>query len=314
MRKYILGRLAKTIPVLCMIMVITFFVIRCMPGDPARMALGDKATEAQIEELQIQLGLDKSLPEQFVNWIQDISKGDLGESLLWKRPVIEIIFERMEPTFILAIIGQLLGTFLGVMLGMIAAIYYQKIPDYLFQLVSLIAVSIPCFWLLLVMIQIFGVKLSVFPVAGYTMISSGGVKNAIHSLMMPGIALGIMQSGQIARMTRTTLAETMKRDYLRTARAKGMDEKVVIAKHAFINTLGPVINVIGNSFATLLGGTWVVESICNIPGIGNLALNAISNRDYPLIQGTLLFVAVIFTVMNLVVDIVCSLINPKVRC
>ena len=314
MRKYILGRLAKTIPVLCMIMIITFFVIRCMPGDPARMALGDKATEAQIEELQVQLGLDKPLPEQFVNWIRDISKGDLGESLLWKRPVVEIIFERMEPTVILAIIGQLLGTLLGVTLGIIAAINYQKIPDYLFQFVSLIAVSIPCFWLLLVMIQILGVKLAIFPVAGYTMISSGGVKNAIHSLMMSGIALGILQSGQIARMTRTTLAEIMKRDYLRTARAKGMEEGVVIAKHAFINTLGPVINVIGNSFATLLGGTWVVESICNIPGIGNLALNAISNRDYPLIQGILLFVAIIFTVMNLLVDIIFSSINPKVWC
>ena len=313
MIKFILKRIYKSIPVILIAIVVSFFITHLMPGDPVRTMLGDKSTEQQVINMRAELSLDKPVVEQFVIWLSGVIRLDFGESIFWKKPIVGIIVKRIEPTFLLAIIAITISVLLGVPLGLKAVKHQGSWFDRIFLVGTLLSISIPGFWLAIIAIQIFCVKINLFPVAGYSNISDSGLGQAIYHLLLPGLVLGVMHSGQIARMTRTTMLEVMQHDYLRTARAKGVKEKNVLNIHAFVNAVSPIILVVGFSFAGLLGGAAVIEQLFNIPGIGNLLINAVLNRDYPLIQGTLLFVSIIFIVINMGVDIICTALNPKDR-
>lgn len=312
MLKYILKRLLSFIPVIIIVSIIAFLITHLMPGDPVRVILGNFASEEQVLNLKNQLGLNKPLYEQFVLWIFKIAKGDFGKSIFLNIPVKDAILNRIEPTFLLALIGQSIGLFIGIPLGVIAAVKHKTIVDQSAITISLIGVSIPSFWLSLILILIFSVQLRWFPVCGYKPISEVGF-GVFRYLTLPGITLGFMQSGIISRMTRSSMLDVLRQDYITTARNKGLIEILVIYRHALKNALIPIITVIGFSFAVLLGGTWIVETVFNIPGTGSLAINAIMKRDYPVIQGSMIFVAIIYLCINLLIDICYAFLNPKVK-
>ncbi|ADL12170.1 binding-protein-dependent transport systems inner membrane component [Acetohalobium arabaticum DSM 5501] len=312
MFNYIIKRLIFLIPVVIIVAIVAFLITHVIPGDPVRVMLGNFASEDQVMQLKSQLGMNKPLHLQFMQWITRIVKGDFGKSLFLNIPVTEAILSRIEPTFILAIIGEILGIGIGVPMGVIAAVNHKSWIDQLSITVSLAGVSIPSFWLSLMLILVFGVKLRWFPVCGYEPLAKAGL-GSIKYLILPGVTLGFMQSGLIARMTRSAMLDVLKQDYIRTARNKGLAERVVIARHAMKNALIPVVTVIGLNLAVLLGGTWIVETVFNIPGTGSLAINAIMKRDLPVIQGCMIFIAILYVLMNLFVDISYAFINPKVR-
>lgn len=312
MFNYIVKRLLFLIPVLIVVAMIAFLITHLMPGDPVRVILGNFATEAQVMELSNKLELNKPLYIRFISWVSRIVKGDLGESLFLNMSVTEAILNKIEPTFMLALVGEFLGICIGIPMGVIAAVKHKSWIDQTAITVSLAGVSIPSFWLSLMLILIFGVNLRWFPVAGYEPIAEAGL-GTIKYLVLPGITLGFMQSGLIARMTRSAMLDVLRQDYIRTARNKGLVERVVIGRHAVKNALIPVITVIGVNLAVLLGGTWIVETVFNIPGTGSLAINAIMKRDYPVIQGCMIFVALVYVLINLFVDISYAFINPKVK-
>lgn len=313
MLKFVFRRIINSIPIIILVMILSFLIIHIMPGDPVRTMLGDKASEEQIINMRKQLNLDKPLMKQFTIWIKDIIRFDFGESISWKEPTLIIIKERIEPTFLLAIIGTLLSTLIGIPLGILSAKQHGKLTEKCLSVLSLVSISLPAFWIAIIMIQLFGVNIRIFPVSGFHSIKSVGLLASLYELSLPGIILGIMHSGQIGRMTKTSMLEVMQQDYLRTARAKGVKEFYVLNLHGLKNALSSIVVVIGFSFASLLGGAIVIEQIFNIPGVGNLAINSILSRDYPLIQGILLFIALIFILINMLTDIICALINPKVR-
>lgn len=313
MAKYICKRILRIIPVLLVVAVISFFVTHLMPGDPVKLLLGDHASKEQILSMRQQLNLDKPLLTQFGIWFMNMLHGDLGKSLFGNQPVLQMIKTRMEPTILLAIYGQLVGMVIGILLGIIAAFNHGKWADKISIAISLAGISAPSFWVAIMLIEIFAVKLGWLPVCGYKTIAKVGFLGTLKYLVLPGTTIAFMQCGQIARMTRSAMLDILNKEYLRTARAKGVPERIVIMKHALKNAMLPIITVSGFSLAVLLGGTWIVETIFNIPGTGNMAINAIMRRDYPLIQGSLLFVATIYLLVNLLVDILYGVFDSKVR-
>lgn len=311
MLKFVIKRILSSVPVIVLVIIFSFFITHLMPGDPVRTMLGDKASQEQIILMRQDLNLDKPVVTQFLIWITGVIHLDFGNSIFWKDPIIDIILKRIEPTFLLALIAIMISVIVGVPLGIKAAKLHGELFDKFFSVLSLTSISLPAFWIAIIVIQLLCVKINLFPVSGYHGIETAGLFAAVYDLLLPGMVLGIMHSGQIARMTRSTMLDVLQKDYLRTARAKGLKEKYVINVHAFINASSAIIMVIGFSFAGLLGGAAVIEQIFNIPGIGNLAISAVLKRDYPLIQGSLLFIATIFVLINMLVDIICLLINPK---
>ena len=312
MLNYIIRRVLLIIPVLCIMALITFFITYVLPGDPVRLMLGDFATQDQIEELERKLGYDRPMYVQFAMWLRNILRGDLGESLFLRMPVTKAIIQRIEPTLLLAVFGILFGTLTGIPLGVIAAIRHRSWVDQLAITTSLVGITIPNFFLALLLVLVFGVWLRVLPVAGYRPISQVGL-GVIRYLVLPGVSIGFMQTGAIARMTRSAMLDVLRQDYIRTARAKGLAEKLVIARHALKNSLIPVVTVLGFSLAMLLGGTWIAETVFVIPGTGALAITSIMRRDFPVIQGSMIFVALIYMVVNLVVDISYAYLNPRIK-
>lgn len=312
MVNYIIRRLLLLIPVLCVVALVAFLVTFVLPGDPARMILGDFATQEEIIQLRERLGLDQPIHVQFYRWLSQIVRGDLGDSLFLRVPVTQAILSRIEPTFVLAVVGITIGTAIGIPLGVLAAIRHRTWIDQFAIIVSLGGISIPNFFLAILLILFLGVYLGWFPVAGYMSVFEYGPWALIY-LVMPGLSLGFLYAGLIARMTRSSMLDVMGADYIRTARAKGLAEKVIIARHALKNALIPVVTVIGFSLALLLGGTWIIETMFNIPGTGNLAITAIMRRDFPIIQGSIIFIALIYLVVNLIVDLSYAFLNPRIK-
>ena len=312
MLNYIIRRLLLLIPVLCLIALIAFFITVVLPGDPVRLILGEFATPERIAQLEQELHFDKSIMERFSIWLSGFVRGDLGNSLFLRMPVTEAILKRIEPTMLLAAIGMTVGILIGIPLGILAAVKHKTWVDQLAIAVSLAGISIPNFFLALLFIMVFGLSLGWFPVAGYRPISDVGF-GVLRYLILPGVSIGVMQSGIIARMTRSAMLDVLKQDYIRTARAKGLTERVIIARHALKNSLIPVVTVIGFSLAMLLGGTWIAETIFNIPGTGALAITAIMRRDLPIIQGSIIFVAFVYMIVNLLVDISYAYLNPRIK-
>lgn len=306
-------RIKSYIPIIILVILFTFFITHLIPGDPVQTMLGDRATDEQIEAMRRELNLDKPLWEQFKIWITGVLRLDFGESMFWKEPINNLLKERLEPTLLLSLVGIILSIIIGIPLGIISAKYYKRFSDKIFSILTLISISVPAFILAIVFIDTFSVKLRMFPTSGYDRVSEGGIINSIYQLLLPGIVLGIMYSGQIARMTKNTILDVMEEDYLRTARAQGIRENKVINIYAFVNAISSIVVVVGFTFTSLFGGSAVIEQIFNVPGIGSLLITAILNRDYPTIQAALLLISMTIFLINMIVDIVNIMINPKAR-
>lgn len=304
MATYLLRKILYTVVVLVGVVAVTFFIRP--PGDPARVLLGQRADEASVSAMREQLGLDRPLYEQMAIYIKNLLSGDLGRSIATQRPVSETILERVPATAILALTSIAIATVLGILLGVTAAWRPNTWIDTLTMSTSLLGISLPAFVVGLLFVLVFGVALEWFPNSGY-------IDRGIEYLVLPMITLAIRPLSIIARVTRASMLDVLGQDYVRTARAKGLSSARVFLHHALRNALNPVITTVSAWFAGLLAGTYFIEFIFNWPGIGLAAFNAIEKLDYPMIQGTVLFTAAIFVVVNTLADVVYGLIDPKVR-
>ena len=325
MFRYIVRRLIQMIPLLIGVSIIVFLLGHMAPGDPVRMLLGEEATQADVERLHAVYGFDKPLPVQYFRWFSRAIQGDLGVSIRQTIPVSKLIFERLGATIELALFSVIIAIMLGIPLGLFASTRRGTIWDYLTMVVSLIGVSMPGFWLGLVLLSYVALHVSWLPMFGRDVsIISGLVTlvtrfrvddliNAFRFLLLPAIALGTSMMAIIARLTRSSMLEVLSKDYIRTAQAKGLKKRVVVVKHALRNALMPVITMVGIQFGAMLGGAVVTETVFAWPGVGRLVINAITQRDFPLVQGGVLMMALIFTVVNLLVDVCYALVNPRIR-
>lgn len=305
MSKYILKRILISIPVLIGVIFIIFIMLNVVPGDPITLMMGEHIKPDLIEQFRVRMGLDDPVIVRFFKYIINAIQGDLGMSYKLKRDVTDLIKDAFPNTVKLALFAAVIAWIVGIPAGIISAIKQNTIIDRLFMSVSLFGVSMPVFWGALLLQYVFAYKLKVFPVSGY--------KTWMH-LALPAIVLGWSSAGTIARLTRSSLLEIMQNDFIRTARAKGASESIVVVGHALKNALLPVVTMMAIQISSLLSGSVITESIFSIPGIGRLAVDAISNRDMPLLQGTVLFTTVLIIGGNLVADILYSVIDPRIRC
>lgn len=303
MGKYVGKRLLFLIPVLLGVSFIVFSLLYITPGDPARMILGEQATQEQIDILREDMGLNDGFIKQYVNYVKKVATGDFGISYATKDPVIKEILAVFPNTIRLAISSICLAIVVGILFGIISAIKQYSIWDSLISIIAITGISMPMFWLGLLMILLFSVNLSWLPSSGYT---------TFKHMILPAICLGAQSIAVLTRMTRSSMLEIVRQDYIRTVRAKGQKESIVIFKHAFRNALIPIITTIGLQFGHLLGGAMLTETIFSIPGLGRLMVEAIKTRDFPVVQGTVLFIAVAFTIVNLLVDILYAYVDPKI--
>lgn len=312
MLSQILRRFAGLLIVMFLVATMVFFITRLAPGDPAALMLGDLATPEDVARLRAAYGLDQPIFVQFVAWLKEVLSGNLGQSIFLQRPVTQALWERAEPTFFLALFALAIAAAIGVPAGIASAVWRGRAIDQVVSALSMLAANIPSFWLGLIFIQMFAVKLGWFPVAGYGPPDASFLERLNH-LLLPAAVLGIVNSAMITRFTRASMLDVLDSDYVRTARAKGMPEFVVVLRHAFGNALVPVITVVGLTLALLIGGAVVTETVFGLPGIGNLVVSAVLRRDYPVIQGALLVVAGIYVLINLAVDIIYTFVDPRVR-
>ena len=312
MKIYLLRRVLAVIPVMIIVATLAFVLIHLAPGDPASVIAGPYATPDDVAKLRGQLGLDEPLPMQLMHWYGRLLTGNLGDSIFLRRPVTEAVMERIEPTLLLTIWGTLIAVLLGVPAGIVSARYHNSAVDQSLMGLALLGLSIPNFLLGLLMILVFGVWLGWLPVAGYVPLDEGLWRNT-RSLLMPAVSLGLVQSALIARITRSSMLDVLREQYIVSGRAKGLDDRTVVYKHALKNAIIPTLTVIGITFALLVGGAVVIETVFNIPGLGRLIISAVLRRDYPVIQGVVLLIAVSYTVINLLVDLAYLAIDPRIR-
>lgn len=311
---YIAKRLLAAIPVLFGLTIIVFVIMAMIPGDPATAILGSYATPENVERLNRELGLDKPMIQQYFIWLGNLFQGDLGRSFILNRPVLDEVMERFNATLILAGTALIICSMLGLLAGVISAVRQFGIADKLITFVVLIGISIPSFWLGLLLILVFSVQLKMFPVSGmYAIYGGGGPLDLLHHLFLPAMTLAVVATGVIARLTRTAMLEVLRQDYIRTARAKGVPERTVIYKHAFKASLVSIIPVIGIQAGFVLGGAVYIETVFQWPGIGSMLVKAISTRDLLLVQGGVLVVAAAYVLFNLAADVVQTLVDPRLR-
>ena len=312
MTVYLVRRLLSVIPVMAVVVTVVFLLIHLIPGDPASAMLGPDATPAQIEATRVEFGLDRPLHEQLFKFYGRILRGDLGRSYFLNRPVAQALYERVEPTLLLTLSALFVAVAIGVPSGLIAGAYAGSIWDRVLMFGALLGVCIPGFWLSLNFIYLFAVRLGWLPAGGYTSVWVDPWA-ALRYMILPAVSLGFNQSALIARIARSCMLEVLQQDYIRTARAKGVSQRVVISVHAFRNALVPVVTVIGITMAILIGGAVVTEIVFNIPGLGRLVISAILRRDYPVVQGVVLVTAAAYVLINLVVDVLYAFIDPRIR-
>jgi peptide/nickel transport system permease protein len=312
MARYILMRILSLLPVLAVVAVVDFIIIHLTPGDPAAVILGSDATDLDLARLREQLGLNFPIYIQFGRWLWDVLQGNLGWSIFMDMPVTQAIWQHLGPTVSLTVLSEVIAIAIAIPLGVMAAANRGTWIDQSFMSLALLGISIPSFWIGLNFILLFAVQLNWLPAAGYQPLSSGLV-NHLKYLIMPAISLGIMQGALIARMTRSSLLEVLNENYIRTAEAKGLNRWIIIFKHALRNAFIPILTVIGMTFAVLIGGAVVTETVFNIPGIGKLIVTSVLRRDYVVIQGTVLMIAAAYVVINLIIDLLYVLIDPRVR-
>jgi peptide/nickel transport system permease protein len=311
-KTYVLRRLLALIPVALIVATVAFVLIHLAPGDPASVIAGPDAGPDDVKKIERELGLDRSLPIQLLSWYGRLAQGDFGRSIFLRKPVLEAIVERVEPTLLLTLGATLISVLIGVPAGVISARYHNSAADQAFMMVALVGISVPNFLLGLLFVLFFGVWLGWFPVAGYSPLEYGWALT-LRSLVLPAFALGLVQSALIARIARSSMLDVLREQFITAGRAKGLGDRAVVYKHALKNALIPTITIIGISFAILLSGAVVVETVFNIPGLGRLIVSAVLRRDYPVVQGVVLCVAGVYMLVNLAVDLSYLLIDPRVK-
>lgn len=304
MQVYIARRLGSTVFVLLGVSALVFGMLHLIPGDPVHYMLGEFASPDAVEQLRRGLGLDAPLHEQYVQFVRRVAMGDLGRSLITNVPLADEIRNRFPVTFRLSLMSIAIGAVIGLSAGVVAAVRHNRLADLVVMVGALIGISAPSFWIAFILMWTLAVRLPWFPVSGY---------QGIASLVLPAMTLGLLTGGGIARFTRSSLLEVLRQDYVRTARAKGTDEPRVLSRHAIRNALIPVITLMGLQFGGLLSGAVVTETVFALPGIGQYAVQAITRRDFPVIQGVILVFAMVFVLVNLLVDLLYALIDPRIR-
>lgn len=312
MQTYVFRRVLQLIPTIFAASVLVFLIIALAPGDPAAMRLGTEATEAQLAQERSRLGLDRPLPVRYVIWLSDVARLDFGNSLYTNRPVTQLIAEAFPHTVRLSLTALVLSVLIGLPLGMTAAVRQDQPADSVITGFNALGLAIPSFWLAILMILLFSVQLRWLPPSGAGNPDRGALYN-LRYLIMPVASIAFSNLSVFSRFMRTALIDVLSEDFVRTARAKGLGERVVLNRHALKNALIPVVTIIGIQFGRLLGGAVIVESVFAYPGIGRLIVTAILNRDYPVVQATLMLVVLIFLLANVVVDLLYGYLDPRVR-
>jgi peptide/nickel transport system permease protein len=309
---YILRRLVMLVPVLIVVGVVVFGLVHLTPGDPAAVILGDQATPENIARLRDQLGLNDPLPVQFVRWFSNVLRLDFGESIFLGEPVTQALLDRMQPTVLLTVYALSIEVLIGIPAGVIAAVRYNSPLDRTITVMAISGSAIPTFFLGILLILIFSVRLRWLPSGGYVPF---GEDPAAHfkAMLLPAFALGFSAAGLLARLVRSSMLDVLREDYVRTAFAKGLPEQLVIMRHALRNALIPALTIIGISIGALLGGAVVTETVFTIPGMGRLVVQSIARRDYPVIQGAIIAIAMTYVLVNLIVDVLYVYIDPRVR-
>lgn len=332
MRWYIVKRLAMLVPVMLGVSIIAFSLIHLAPGDPARTMLGERATQEQLNEIREKYGLDKPLYVQYGIWLNGVLHGDLGRSITTHEEVAKEIGDRLPNTMELSIAAMIFAVIIGVFAGIISATKQYSITDYTCMGVALFGISMPVFWLGIMLMMIFGVFLGWLPIGGridllipfqrvtgfmvFDSIITGNFPaliSVLRHLILPAVALGTIPMAMIARVSRSSMLEVLRQDFIRTERAKGLSERMVIYKHAVRNAMVPVVTVIGLNFGLLLAGAILTETVFSWPGIGRLVVNAVYERDYPLVVGCILVFAIVFVIVNLITDILYTRIDPRIQ-
>ncbi|HEX3301548.1 MAG TPA: ABC transporter permease [Thermomicrobiales bacterium] len=312
MTAYILRRLIMLIPVILIVGIIVFALIHLTPGDPAAVILGDQATPEAVANLREQLGLNDPLPVQFIHWFSGVLHFDFGESIFMGEPVTRALLDRAQPTILLTIYALMFQIAIGVPAGVISAVKHNSIVDRIVTVVAISGAAIPTFFLGILLILFFAVRLGWLPSGGYTPLHEDPIAH-FKKMLMPAFALGFSSAGLLARLVRSSMLDVMREDYVRTALAKGLPMRLVVIRHALRNALIPALTVIGTSVGALLGGAVVTETVFTIPGMGRLVVQSISRRDYPVIQGAVMVIAMTYVIVNLVVDLLYVYIDPRVR-
>ncbi|ABD68728.1 binding-protein-dependent transport systems inner membrane component [Rhodoferax ferrireducens T118] len=312
MPQYLLRRFIAAIPVMFLVSLMSFAVIWLVPGDPASSFLDASATQEQIARIRQELGLNQPLWQQMLHWYGRVLTGDLGQSILLHRSVGEALLERLPVTLSLAALALVLAAVLGISAGIFAAMHRGGIADRTVMTASLLGLSVPDFWLGLVMIVVFAVGLGWLPSGGFVPITES-VVGWMRTMTLPALTLALVQTGFIARMTRSAMLDVLHQDFIRTADAKGLKHGFVVLRHGLPNAMLPILTVLGIIAGSLLGGAVVVEQVFSLPGVGRLIIGAIMSRDFPVIQGGLLFLAAIYVVINLMVDLLYAVVDPRVR-
>ncbi|HZO42118.1 MAG TPA: ABC transporter permease [Methylomirabilota bacterium] len=314
MRRYVVRRLALLVPVLLGVSVIIFMVLHLSPGDPAEIMLGSQATQADLDRLRAELGLTEPLYVQYVHWLGLVARGDLGRSIWMKRPVLGEVLGRFKATLILTGAALVLSTAVGLALGIASAVRPNSPLDRLSAVASLFGASMPVFWLGIVLMVIFALWLGWLPASGmFAPYGGGDLRDLLVHLALPAVTLAAASVTIIARLTRSTMLETLGQDYIRTARAKGVVERAVVLRHGLKNALIPIVTVVGVQAGYLLGGAVLTETVFAWPGVGTLMVQGILARDFPLVQGCVLVVALSFVLINLIVDLLYAWLDPRIR-
>jgi peptide/nickel transport system permease protein len=312
MLAYSLKRLLATIPVMAVVAVLVFALLRLTPGDPAAIIAGSAATTQDVEGIRAKLGLDQPLVAQFFVWIGSMARGDFGESFYFKKQVAELVGDRIEPTLMLALTTMALSIAIAVPLGVIAAYRQGTWVDRVVMGFSVLGFSVPVFVIGYALIYVFAIELNWLPVQGYQPLREG-LWGCLERLVLPSVTLSVIYVALIARITRTSMLEVLSEDYIRTARAKGLSNRVVLMRHALRNAAVPIVTVIGIGIALLIGGVVVTESVFSIPGLGRLTVDAVLARDYPTVQAVILLFSFVYVLVNLLVDLSYTVLDPRIR-
>ena len=312
MYAYIVHRVLATIPVMGVVGIAVFMLLHLTPGDPAAVIAGDYARPEDIARIRAQLGLDRPVHVQFFTWVGSILAGDLGVSIFSDLPVAHLIGQRLEPTFALAAATLVFSVVVAIPMGVLAAWKAGTWTDRVIMIFAVLGFSVPVFVIAYALMWVFSLKLGWFPVQGYKSISDG-FGPFLHSIALPTFALGVIYVALMARITRASMLETLQEDYIRTARAKGVDNRTVLIRHALRNASVPIVTIIGIGIALLIGGVVVTESVFNIPGLGRLTIDAVLRRDYPVIQGVILVFSAAYVIVNLLIDLSYTVLDPRIR-
>ena len=312
MMLFVLKRLGMLIPTFIIVSLVAFSLIHLIPGDPAVLLVGESQNTALLAETRARLGLDRPLPEQFIAWLGRVATLDFGTSIVTEEPVFPLLLSRFTVTAYVVLIAAFLSTIIAVVLGVLAAWWQDTAKDRVITIVAILALSIPSFWLAIILILVFGVKLGWLPTVGYISPSEGLVIS-LTFIILPVLSLTLIQVGTVLRMARGSAIEVIRLEYITYARSKGLSDARVLLRHVLPNSLAPVLTIVGFILGNLLAGAAVIETVFTLPGLGRLLIDSIFARDYPVIQGAVLFIALVYVVINLLVDLSYPLLDPKVR-